>query len=165
MSSSRDGSLECSDLTKYFFRDLMNDVAIVDDRFNILTEGMFIVCDLLGVDEAEVTWCGLSISWKVLNIDVDSPGGGSSGDTLTKNMGENTRAEAQALTGRFLRISWGRSAGDGDRRFGHDRSQDAILVSWFAPPCLTVFVTEVIATLVGIIAHSPETFRESTFVL
>jgi hypothetical protein len=49
-----DGSLECSDLVKYLPRDLTNEAAILDDRLKRVTGGIFIVCDLLGVDEAEV---------------------------------------------------------------------------------------------------------------
>lgn len=53
--SSRDGFFECPTLVKCFPRDLMNDAAAVDDRFNEATVGMLIVCDLFGVeDEAEI---------------------------------------------------------------------------------------------------------------
>jgi len=55
LSSSCDGSFECPGLVKYFPRDLINDAAVVDDRFSEARAGMFIVCDLLRVeDEAEV---------------------------------------------------------------------------------------------------------------
>lgn len=55
LSSPCDGSFECPGLVKYIPRDLMNDATVVDDRFSEATAGMFIVCDLLGVeDEAEV---------------------------------------------------------------------------------------------------------------
>jgi len=87
ISLSCDGSLECPDLVKYFPRDLTNDAAIVDDRFNKLTEGIFIVCDFLRVGGAEVTWRGLNISWKVLNTDVDTLGGGSSIGTFESDGG------------------------------------------------------------------------------
>ena len=54
-SSSCDGSFERPNLVRCFPRDLMNDVVVVVDRFSEATTGMFIVCDLLGVeDEAEV---------------------------------------------------------------------------------------------------------------
>lgn len=79
ISFSCDGSLERSDLVKYLLRDRINEAATADDRFNRATEGIFIVYDLLGVDGAEVILCGLSISWKVLNVDVGFLGGGSSG--------------------------------------------------------------------------------------
>ena len=69
------------------------------------------------------------------------------------------------LTDGHLRIRWGWSAGDGDWWFGPDRSQDTVLIPWFTPPCLTFSVTEVISTLVGIVAYSNETFRESVFIL
>lgn len=81
ISLSCDGSLECPDLVKYFPRDLTNDAAIVDDRFNKLTEGIFIVWDFLRVGGAEAIRRGVNISWKVLNTDVDTLGGGSSGHT------------------------------------------------------------------------------------
>ena len=54
LSSSCDVSFESPDLVKYLPRDLMNDAASVDDRFNVATEGMLIVYDLFGVGEAEV---------------------------------------------------------------------------------------------------------------
>ena len=54
-SSSCGGFFECPILVKCFPRDLMNDAAAVDDRFNEATVGMLIVCDLFGVeDEGEV---------------------------------------------------------------------------------------------------------------
>lgn len=66
-------------MVKYFPRDLMNDAAVVDDRFSEATVGMLIVCDLLGVvDEAEVIWCELSISVKGLDVDPGSLGDGTS---------------------------------------------------------------------------------------
>lgn len=53
LSSSCDG-FDCPVLVKSLPRDLMNDAAAVDDRFNEATVGMLIVCDLFGVeDEAE----------------------------------------------------------------------------------------------------------------
>ena len=55
MSFSRDCSFKCSDLVKCLPRDLMNEAAFADDRFNQATEGMFIVYDLLlEVDGADV---------------------------------------------------------------------------------------------------------------
>lgn len=54
VSVPHSGSWECSDLVKYLPRDLTNEAAILDDRLKRATEGIFIVCDLLGVDEAEV---------------------------------------------------------------------------------------------------------------
>ena len=79
LSSSSDGSFECPSLIRFFPRDLMNDAVAVDDRFSEATEGMFIVWDLLGVeDEVEVILCELSMSVKTLDIDVDPLGGGSS---------------------------------------------------------------------------------------
>lgn len=54
LSSSCDRSFECSDLVKRLPRDLMNEAAVVDDRFSEAAEGIFIVCDLFRVeDEAE----------------------------------------------------------------------------------------------------------------
>ena len=64
-----------------------------------------------------------------------------------------------------LRVSWGRSSWNGNGGFGPDRSQDAKLVPWFAPPCLAIPIEEVIAAFIGIVTDSPETFRESVFVL
>lgn len=52
MSFSCACSLECSDLVECLPRDLRNGAAIVDDRLNKVTEGIFIVYDLLGVAEA-----------------------------------------------------------------------------------------------------------------
>lgn len=55
LSPSCDSSSERWDLVKYFPRDLMNDAAVVDDRFSEATVGMLIVCDLFGAEgEAEV---------------------------------------------------------------------------------------------------------------
>jgi len=55
LSSLCDGSLGRPGLIKYFPRDLMNEAAVVDDRFSEVTEGMLIVCDLFGAEEeAEV---------------------------------------------------------------------------------------------------------------
>ena len=51
LSSSCDSSFGRWD----FPRDLMNDAAVVDDRFSEATVGMLIVCDLFGAEgEAEV---------------------------------------------------------------------------------------------------------------
>jgi hypothetical protein len=50
-SSSWDGSFEHPALAKYLPLGLINDAAVVDDRFNEATEGMFIVCDLFGMAE------------------------------------------------------------------------------------------------------------------
>jgi len=45
----------CPGLVKRLPRDLINDAAVVDDRFSEAAEGMFIVWDLFGVEgEAEV---------------------------------------------------------------------------------------------------------------
>lgn len=80
LSWSCDGSSECPDLPKRILRDLMNDAAVVVDRFSEAAEGMCIVCDLFGVeDEAEVIWRESSMSVKDLNVDVNPLGGGSSG--------------------------------------------------------------------------------------
>ena len=77
--SSHDDSLECPDLVKRLPCDLINDAAVVDDRFSEAADGMFIVWDLFGIEgEAEDIWWGSSISVKDLNADVDSFGCGSS---------------------------------------------------------------------------------------
>jgi len=64
----------------------------------------------------------------------------------------------------LLRMKHGRSVRDGDGWFTAEGPQDAILASWFAPPCSTASVAEVIATFVGVVTCSPDTFRESVFV-
>lgn len=57
MSSSCDGSPEFPYLVKRLPCDLINDAAVVDDRFSEAADGMFIVWDLFGVgSEAEVIW-------------------------------------------------------------------------------------------------------------
>lgn len=86
--SSYDGFFECSGLVKRFPRDLMNDVAVVDERFNEATVGMLIVCDLFGVeDEAEVIRWELSTFVKNLNFDTDSSGSGPSGYVSVDTVG------------------------------------------------------------------------------
>jgi len=55
--SLRDCSPGCPGLVKRLLRDLINDAAVVDDRFSEAAEGMFIVWDLFGAEgEAEVIW-------------------------------------------------------------------------------------------------------------
>jgi len=99
LSSSCDGPGVCPGPVKRLPRDLINDAAVVEDRFSEVTEGMLIVCDLFGTeDDAEVIWCELSISVKSLDADVGSFGGGSSGCVSQYN---GRKAEHSSPTGSF----------------------------------------------------------------
>jgi len=69
------------------------------------------------------------------------------------------------LTDGLLRIRWRRPSGNGDGRFRPGGSQDAILVPWLTLPRSTVSVAKVIPTFIGIVTYSPETMRESVFIL
>lgn len=162
LSWSCDGSSECPDLPKRILRDLMNDAAVVVDRFSEAAEGMCIVCDLFGVeDEAEVIWRESSMSVKDLNVDVNPLGGGSSGRCQPTQRTESGRR----LTNGLPRIRRRRSSGNGYGWFGPDGSQGAILIPRFAPPRSTIFVAKVIPTLISIVAYSPKTLRQPVSIL
>ena len=76
----------------------------------------------------------------------------------------------QWLTDGILRIRRRRSlvrwsSRNSHWRFGHHRSQDPILVPWFASPHLTIPIAKIMSAFICIVTYPSKTFREPVFIL